>query len=289
MRNDRFSFFSGVVIFAILMVAAGGYFAFKNYLNTQEIYPPDENSTESSLINVISPKSEELISSPLNIKGITKPGWVVFEAQAGTATLYDENGNKLGFAILRATGEWMKPEVEFEGSLVFSAPKTATGKLVFKDDNPKDESEAKTFEMPVRFASFSPETRKINLFYYNKIKDQEMGDYVPCGREAVLAVPREIPLTMTPIQDAVNLLLQGALSDEEKLAGFQTEFPLGGFKLIGANMVSGALTLKFDDPETRSGGGSCRASLLWGQISKTALQFPEVKEVRFEPETLFQP
>jgi hypothetical protein len=36
--------------------------------------------------------------------------------------------------------------------LVFeNLPKTETGKLIFKDDNPKDEAEAKTYEMPVKF------------------------------------------------------------------------------------------------------------------------------------------
>lgn len=100
---------------------------------------------------------------------------------------------------------------------------------------------------------------------------------------------REIPVTTTPIQDAVNLLLKGVLSDEEKLAGFETEFPLAGFALVGAKPENEVLALQFNDPQNRSGGGSCRVGLLWAQISKTVLQFSEVKEVKFQPETLFQP
>lgn len=133
--------------------------------------------------------------------------------------------------------------------------------------------------------SVSAGTRKINLFYYNKIKDVDFS----CSRDAILPVEREIPVSVTPIQDSVNLLLKGNLSDTEKLAGFQTEFPLSGFSLIGVNLKDGMLTLQFDDQGNRSGGGSCRVMLLWSQIAKTALQFPEVKQVRFEPEELFQP
>ncbi|MGC9610962.1 MAG: GerMN domain-containing protein [Minisyncoccia bacterium] len=268
---------TGVVILAGLT----GYYIF---------HSPGQEIIENSFIKISSPEVGEIISSPLKIQGVTKSGWVVFEAQAGAATLFDANGNKLGMAILRAVGEWMKPEVNFEGTLVFTnVPKTETGKLIFKDDNPKDESEAKTYEMPIRFESFSKETRKVNLYYYNETKDREIADYIPCGRDAVLQVERAIPISQTPVQDAVNLLLKGGVSDEEKLAGFKTEFPLSGLKLIGANLNNGTLTLKFDDPENKSGGGSCRVGLLWAQISKTALQFPEVKEVKFEPAELFQP
>jgi hypothetical protein len=284
-----------VVLTVVLLIAAGigGYIIYQKLTPNCDYASCDDlkrMKREMNIIETYSPRGDnDIISSPLRIEGKTKPGWVVFEAQVGTAKLYDANGKELGWAILRAKGEWMKPEVEFEGTLVFDAPTTETGKLVFKDDNPKDEAEAKTREIIVRFDSFSNETRKMDLYYYNETKDRAIAEYLPCSPDAVLPVTREVPFSKTPVQDAVNLLLNGDLSDADKLAGFKTEFPLAGFKLAGANLIDGTLTLKFDDPENRSGGGSCRVALLTSQISKTARQFSEVKEVRFEPETLFQP
>jgi hypothetical protein len=133
-------------ILGLIILGVWGYFIF------QKITAPEEILL-SPFIEITSPKSNEPVSSPLRIKGITKSGWVVFEAQAGTATLYDGNGVKIGFALLKAVGEWMKPEVDFETTLTFEKPETGTGRLVFKDDNPQDESLAKYYTMSVSFPS----------------------------------------------------------------------------------------------------------------------------------------
>lgn len=132
-------------------------------------------------------------------------------------------------------------------------------------------------------------SEEIKLFYYNRIRDQEIADYIPCSPDAVLPVEREMPATETPIQDAIRLLLRGGLTEEEKADGFTTEFPLEGLELVGANLKDGILTLEFSDPFSKTSGGACRAGLLWFQIRKTAEQFPNVKEVHFLPEWLFQP
>jgi len=128
----------------------------------------------------------------------------------------------------------------------------------------------------------------VTLHYYNQIKGEEVGD--PCSPDAVLPVEREIPATITPIQDTIRLLIEGNLTEEERAAGFSTEFPHPEFKLLGATLKDGILTLEFADPALFTIGGSCRVLLLAAQIEKTAKQFPEVEEVRFEPEeSLFQP
>ena len=57
----------------------------------------------------------------------------------------------------------------------------------------------------------------------------------------------------------------------------------------GASLKDEVLTLEFNDPNGKTVGGSCRVGILWFQIEATAKQFPEVKEVRFLPEELFQP
>jgi spore germination protein GerM len=104
-----------------------------------------------------------------------------------------------------------------------------------------------------------------------------------------VAVDREISLTLTPAQDVIRLLIKGDLTDEESDQGISTEFPLSGLQLEGAELENGVLTLNFSDPENATSGGACRVNILWAQIEATALQFDTVDEVRFSPETLFQP
>lgn len=145
----------------------------------------------------------------------------------------------------------------------------------------------KFIDKPQPVTSNNNQTRKIKLFYYNEIEDRKIASYMPCV--SVLPVEREIPLTNTPIQDTVNILIKGELTEAEKAQGFSTEFPNPDFKLLSLNLKNEILTLKFSDTYGFTSGGACRVGLLRSQIEKTAKQFPEVKEVIFEPEDLFQP
>jgi len=132
-------------------------------------------------------------------------------------------------------------------------------------------------------------TRKITIYYYDPQADKDESGNVMCSRAGLAPLVREIPLTKTPIQDAINLLLKGDLTASEKQAGITTEFPLPGLVLKGADLAGGILTLEFDDPQNKTSGGSCRAGVLWFQIEATARQAAGVDRVRFVPETLFQP
>ena len=180
--------------------------------------------------------------------------------------------------------------VPFEGKLIFNQSSTASGTLRFLSDNPSGLSEnQKVFEVPIQFEEF--QRQKVSLYYYNPKKDVDESGNVKCSRDGLVAIKREIPISKTPIQDTINLLLKGKenLIEDEKKASITTEFPLEGLKLTGANLKDGVLTLSFDDPFFKTSGGSCRVGILWFQIEATAKQFPEVKEVRFLPEELFQP
>ncbi|MGI6374370.1 MAG: GerMN domain-containing protein [Patescibacteria group bacterium] len=132
--------------------------------------------------------------------------------------------------------------------------------------------------------------REIKLYYYNEQLDTDETGNLICGAGGIVPVTRQIPLTISPIKDTINLLLEGDLSEAEIAAGYSTEYPLAGFSLKLAVLdEDGNLTLTFDDPSGLTIGGSCRVGLLWLQIRNTALQFPEVREVFFQPDTLFQP
>jgi len=129
----------------------------------------------------------------------------------------------------------------------------------------------------------------VGLYYYNLRKDEEIDPSLPCSPESILPVTRQIAVTATPIQDTLNLLISGNLDDEEKIAGFTTEFPHPEFLLIGTRLKNGVLTLEFTDPKDFTTGGACRVSLLKLQIEKTALQFKNISEVVLEPEGIFSP
>jgi len=241
---------------------------------------------KTNLIKSSHPRPNQTIISPLFIKGEARGYWF-FEASF-PIKLLDGNGKEIALTIAQAKSDWMTEDfVPFEAALQFTTPDTKEGTLVFKKDNPSGLPEHDDeLIIPIKF---SEAVRNIQLYYYNQKRDQEIADYISCGPEAILPVSREIALTQTPIQDTINLLLEGNLTPEEKEAGFSPMFPLEGVKLVGANLKNGTLTLEFDDPLSRTGGGSCRVRILWNQIRKTAQQFSEVQDVRFLPEELFQP
>ena len=135
-------------------------------------------------------------------------------------------------------------------------------------------------------------SRKVLLYYYNPEKDKDETGNIKCSRDGLVPIEREIPMTKTPIQDTINLLLKGKenLTEKDQAQGITTEYPLDGFKLKSTNLKEdGTLILEFEDPLNKTVGGSCRVGILWFQIEATAKQFPEVKKVKFLPEELFQP
>jgi len=134
-----------------------------------------------------------------------------------------------------------------------------------------------------------PETKTIKLYYYNYELDKDESGNIACSRNGLMAVEREIPITQTPIQDTIKLLLSGELTEEERIQGIDTEYPLEGLSLKGASLKDEVLTLEFNDPNNKTVGSSCRVGILWFQIEATAKQFPEVQQVRFLPEEIFQP
>ena len=134
-----------------------------------------------------------------------------------------------------------------------------------------------------------PETKTIKLYYYNYELDKDESGNIACSRNGLVAVEREILITQTPIQDTIKLLLSGQLTEEERIQGIDTEYPLEGFSLKGASLKDEVLTLEFNDLNNKTVGGSCRVGILWFQIEATAKQFLEVQQVRFLPEEIFQP
>jgi len=241
------------------------------------------------MIRLTSPQADEAVGSPLVVKGEARGTWY-FEASF-PAKLFDADGKLLAAVPARAQGDWMTENyVPFLVALAFDRPATATGTLVLEKDNPSGLPEnADELRLPVKFSNPTGPQRRVKLYFYDPAKDRDETGNVLCTRQGLVPVERDMPITKTPIQDTIRLMLSGGLTDSERAAGVTTEFPLLGVELRGAVLKDGALTLEFADPNNRTGGGSCRVGILWHQIEATAKQFPEVSSVRFIPEELFQP
>lgn len=249
---------------------------------------PKWNNEKDALIHVTTPMPNAVISSGLEITGEARGYWY-FEASF-PVVVYDAYGTELGAVAAQAQGDWMTEEfVPFKAKLSFATSTTETGYILFKKDNPSGLIEhGGQLYVPVRFY-YADEMRLIKIYYYNPALDKDAQGNIMCTKAGLVPVTRAIPLTKTPVQDAVKLLLKGGLTSLEKATGVTTEFPLGGVELVSASTKGDTLTLLFKDPLYNTSGGACRAGILWAQIEATAKQFPGVTNVVFSPEDLFQP
>lgn len=268
-----------VILIVLVLSATAAYFKLQQ--KPYEISP-------SGLIKVTNVKAGETLRSPFVVRGEAKGFWY-FEASFPIKVL-DESENVLGWGIAQAQSDWMTEEfVPFEAKIEFTNTVQKKGFLVLKRDNPSGLPENdEEFRIPVVLEKTQPQ-QTINLYYYNSGLDQDESGNIMCSRQGIVPVQRKIPVTQTPIQDAVKLLLKGELTNDERAQGISTEYPLEGLSLEGASLKEGVLTLQFSDPNYKTGGGSCRVGILWFQIEATAKQFTGVESVRFLPEELFQP
>lgn len=246
---------------------------------------PVENNSPVRYVNV---SENELVTSPLIVRGEATAGWY-FEASF-PVKLLDANGKVLAQAPATTTDDWtdMNGFHPFTSSALTFTTTTATGTLVLHNDNPSGLAKYdQEVRIPVRFKA---EEKTIKLYYYNSSKDKDSTGNILCSSRGLVAVSRTVPVSITPIQDAIRELLKGTITDAEKKSGLISNFPLAGVSLTGASLATdGTLTLTFTDPQHATSGGACKINILRAQIEATAKQFPEVKAVRIMPATLFQP
>lgn len=133
------------------------------------------------------------------------------------------------------------------------------------------------------------DTQLVNLYYYSPEKDMDESGRLQCSAAGLIALPRQIEKSETPIVDTLQLLLSGDQKTIESRRGVTTEFPLPDLALVGVHVRDGVAVIALDDPKHRTSGGSCRATVLRKQVTETVMQFPAVAKVRFIPDMLFQP
>lgn len=222
-------------------------------------------------IEVLTPKANEAIFSPLKITGMVKGyGWTGFEGQVGIVRLFDSTGQELALGILTATEDWMQAEVNFETTLFFDYPGEGTGQLVFYNENASGEPERdKTFTLPVKLQKSSGENMVVKAYFGNTATT------VSCN--TVFYAQRTIIKTQAPAGAALEQLLSGP-TDLEKRAGFFTTIN-PGVKVQSLTITDGVAKVDFNEELQKNVAGSCKVTAIRAQIEETLKQFPTVKSV----------
>lgn len=131
---------------------------------------------------------------------------------------------------------------------------------------------------------------EVSLFYFNSEEDSKLPIEQQINVNSILPVKRMVNNSKNIIRDSINLLLAGNLSQIEKDNWFVSEFPNKSFKLVNMDLDNnGTLTLTFTEVPGFTSGWSARMAIMANSIVKTVKQFPQVKDVVFSPEWLFQP
>ena len=124
--------------------------------NTDTI--PDEEIQEKEsfigiedLVMVDEPFPDEVVSSPIMIKGAARGSWF-FEGSA-PIELVDDKGKIIAKKYISAEGDWMTSDfVNYEGELEFETPESENGFLIFRNSNPSVKRELdKEFRIPIKF------------------------------------------------------------------------------------------------------------------------------------------
>ncbi len=239
-----------------------------------------------NLITLESIKENDLIESGVTISGKARGYW--FFEGSFPIELRDSTGKVLATTPAQATTEWMTEEfVPFTATLTFTQPITATGTLTLRKDNPSGEPQ---FDDSIQgTVKFNRQMKNIKLYYYNESLDKDKDGKLLCGTKGLIPVVRSIPVTQTPLQDALTLLLNSQATEQEAFSGLRNLYPLQGVKLQKINLDKGVLALTIDDPFNKTRGTECERNILRLQLEKTAKEFTEVKTITVLPQVIFQP
>lgn len=106
---------------------------------------------KQDLIRLGTPVPNQLVKSPLEIKGEARGSWF-FEASF-PVKIVDGSGKVLGRIPAQTTADWMTDNfVPFNAILTFEASTTAVGKLILEKDNPSGLAENADFlEIPIKY------------------------------------------------------------------------------------------------------------------------------------------
>ena len=222
---------------------------------------------KSDLMRIETPRPNQIIQSPLLIKGEARGTWF-FEGDF-PVRLYDDNDNLIAQGIAKTESDWMTEDfIPFEANLIFERQEDKKGWLLLQKDNPSDlEENDDELLVPV---FFNQETMKVKVYFSNNILDPEL-TYV------VFPVEREIPKTLSVARKIIEELLKGP-TEKEKAEGFAGVFNQG-IEIQSLIIENGVAKIDFNDRLDYHLGGSCTVLPIRNMITETLKQFETVDEV----------
>lgn len=228
------------------------------------------------LIKIDNPRPNQLIESPLFVKGEARGYWY-FEASF-PIKLFDDNDFLLGVMPAQALGDWMTEDfVPFSATLSFAVPSTPKGRLVLEKDNPSGLPEhSDELKVPVLFEEIAEDPKEsmdAKIFLSDSRFVNE--PYFDCSR--TIAVERRVSKTKAVAKAALEALLRGA-TQEEINNGFVSNIN-PGTRVQKLTIENGVVKVDFDEQLEFQVGGSCRVAAIRAQITETLKQFPTVKDV----------
>ena len=140
-----------LIFLGLMVLGLYGYMFWSKNVQPQGSETKKQVTLEKDIV-VESPRSGEIVSSPLSITGKARGSWY-FEASFPIIIL-DKNRNQIATGHATAIGDWMTVDfVPFSATLVFPKPTSKTGIIVLKNDNPSGEPErSKSIEIPISFS-----------------------------------------------------------------------------------------------------------------------------------------
>ncbi len=127
-----FLFFVVVTVVSFLLLRENYYESSLATVINLELNKRDELF---NLIQITTPKADQVIESPLVIKGKARGSWY-FEASF-PVKLLDNQGKILAQGIAQAQSDWMTENfVPFVATLTFTKPTSTAGTLILQKDNP---------------------------------------------------------------------------------------------------------------------------------------------------------
>ena len=265
-----------IIILVLVIIIKSGIFFYQK--NSQPInHSNNKQNAIQEQIKVFKPQANDLINNILVIDGEAKGNWF-FEATAPFYVL-DSNFSTITSGFIQAKDNWMTENfVPFHQEIKIE-PKTESGYLVLKNDNPSGLPEKDLFLMiPIKFdlsemetSSENSEKMIIKVFFNNNNLDPEFS----CNK--VFPVEREVVKTQAIARAALEELLKG-VNEEEKNQGYFTNIN-PNVTIQSLKIENGIAYVDFNEQLEFQVGGSCRVSAIRAQITQTLKQFPTIKDV----------
>ena len=145
-----------ILILAIALIAVGAYFAWQYPLWQEPGFDwgDDKDPAQAELhgyIRLYEPVPNQLISSPLTIKGEARGYW--FFEGSFPIMLLGSNGAVLAEGLATTSNDWMTDDyVYFESKLEYETPSVNEGVLILKQADPSGQGKAKELQVPVTFS-----------------------------------------------------------------------------------------------------------------------------------------